>query len=371
VRLFVALAVVLFATTASAQAPLELEVRAREAAAVDVEALRAALARELGVEVVLAAGRGGDPLRVRVRAIGRRRAVLELRRPDSSRMVRGTELDADPAERLETIVILAVNLVRDESAELLELLRRRRGESTTEPVEIATEAAAPDAPQNELAGPVVAADPTPPLEVAETTTEETPNAPETLAAAAPPGQAAMEAPTVAADDPDTEPVAPADPAGPGQRVLRTGLGAFVGSVPSGGGTEVTVLGGLELVFTPTDFAAIGVRDLGGGAPLGSIGGWSFGGTLFGELGWILDPAVVLHAGLGVDLRVNGLVDRATAGAAPVLFVGARFFLLRELSIAVQTALHAVATDAWSSNLHLLPQGAVLWTGGVGFAFHVS
>lgn len=364
--LAVVLALALWATTASAQASIELEVRAREAEAVDVEALRAALARELGVEVGLAEGRGGDALRVRVRAIGRRRAVLELRRPDGSRMVRSTDLDADPAERLETIVILAVNLVRDESAELLELLRRRRGEAT-EPVEIAAEAADPEAAENVPIEPVVAADPAPPLEPTEAA-EETPLEPETPAATAPPEELASAPPTVV--DPDPEPIEPAEPAAPGQRVFRIGLGAFIGTVPSGGGTEATLLGGLELAFTPADFAAIGVRDLGGGAPLGAQG-WSAGGTVFGELGWILDPAVVLHAGIGVDLRANGFVGRVTAGAAPMLFLGARFFLVRELSIALQTALHVALTDAWSSNLHVLPQAAVLWTGGVGFAFHVS
>ena len=161
-----------------------------------------------------------------------------------------------------------------------------------------------------------------------------------------------------------------EPPVPGQRVFRIGLGAFLGTVPSGSGVEPTLLGGLELASTPSDFAAIGVRDLGDGAPLGAQG-WSVGGTAFGELGRILDPALVLHAGIGVDVRANSFVARLTAGAAPMLFVGGRSFLLRELSIALQTALHVTMTDASSSNLPVLPQGAVLWTGGVGLAFRVS
>ena len=126
-RTALALALFLVAAPAAAQDPaLELEVGAREARAIDVDALREALARELGIEVRMAQQGAPRVPRIRVRTIARARAVLELRRPDGSRMRRSTELDRDPAERLETIVILAVNMVRDEASELLELLRRRR-----------------------------------------------------------------------------------------------------------------------------------------------------------------------------------------------------------------------------------------------------
>ena len=154
--------------------------------------------------------------------------------------------------------------------------------------------------------------------------------------------------------------------------MRTtrGPGALAGSVPRGLGHEVNLVGGLELAWTPTDFLAFGVRDVGGGALPGSIARWSAGGAVFGELGWVLDPALVLHFQLGVDIRANVGASQDSAGAAPLVVVGARLFPIRELSIALQTALHVVATGAWSSNVHVLPQGAVMWTGGLSIAAHL-
>lgn len=377
---------------------IELEVGAREARAIDVDVLRAALARELAMEVRMA-GRGGPRVpRVRVRAIGRTRAVLELRRPDGSRMQRSTELDHDPAERLETIVILAVNMVRDEASELLELLRRRR--PTEGPAEGAAAGATGTDPQagtsedtvasemataTETMGAIEAAPTESTAATAMLAASEphtaTPTSAATATSAAVEGapESEREGPAIEATTTGTHatagevaPPAEALPRPPGPRVVRIGLGALVGSVPAGRGYEVTLLGGLELAWTPTDFLAFGVRDVGGGVPLSSIGRWSAGGALFAELGWILDPTFVLHLELGADVRINGAGGgQDSAGVAPLAVIGARFFPIRELSIALQTGIHVVVTDAWSSNLHVLPEGAVLWTGGVSFAVHVS
>lgn len=348
--------------------PVELVVEAREARAIDVEALRAEMARELDVAVVLAPARP-RALQIRVRTIGRRRASLELRRADGSRMVRSTELPDDPDERLDTVVILAVNLVRDESAELLALLRARR-----EPA--VTEVAAPTEPV-----PADAIDPpVEPVEPIEPALEPAPVEPALEPAPVEPAPVAETPVVEPAPAPDPEPAAVIEPASPepeptesgppGPPVVRLGLGALVGSVPSGAGFDVALLGGLEVAWTPTEFLAIGVRDLGGGAPLGDVPGWSVGTTVFAELGWVIDAAFVLDVGLGVDARVNGLARTVTGGAAPTVRLGARVFFVPEVSMSLDTALFVVATDAWSTNLQLLPQGAVMWTGGLGFAVHI-
>ena len=353
-RAAIAIAMLLIATPAAAQdAAIELQVGAREARAIDVEGLRAALAREVPR---FKCGRRSETRRwCRVSGCAR---SLEHARCSScvgptGRGCCAAPSESDPGERLETIVILAVNMVRDEASELLELLRRRRaveadhgGEGAPEAVMVTTGAPAdpePDAPRDPAGG---------------SGTEAIAEAPAT---------------TSVATHVPTEVVPPAEVASrpPGQRVVRIALGALVGTIPQGLGQDATLLGGLELAWTPTDFLALGVRDLGGGASP-TIGRWSVGGALFGELGWVVDPALVLHLELGVDLRVNGAsVGQGSGGVAPLAVLGARFFPIVTPSIAVQTGLHVVATGAWSTTLHVLPQGAVLWTGGISIAVHVS
>jgi hypothetical protein len=373
-----------------AQAPesIELEVGAREARAIDVSALREALARELGIEVRVTSAAAIEVPRVRLRRITRSDAMLELVRPDRSRMRRHAALPADPAERLETIVILAVNMVRDEASELLAMLRRRRAPADT--AEADTDAADTDAADTDAAdtdadtaSTDTDAAETDATDTASTDTDATDTgATETDATETGATDAATEtAPidgateTTAPSPPDTAVDVAADPPGPpaapGQRVFRIALGALLGSVPRAGSYEVALVSGLELAWTPTDFLAFGLRDLGGGTLLSTNQRWSAGGAAFAELGWIVDPALVLHLELGADVRINGSDASSSAGVAPLLLVGARWFPIRELSLALQTALHVVATDAWTGNLHALPQGAVLWTIGLSIAGHVS
>jgi hypothetical protein len=339
---------------------LELEVSARDARRIDREALREAIGRELGIEVGIATRRRSEVPRVRVRLVARDRAALELVRGDGSRMRRSTELPADPAERLETVVILAVNMVRDEASELLELLRSRRAQVGAPPEETPSETPAPT-----------------PVETPAQTPVETPAEPTrdpALIASADPAARITSDPAPDEAPAEVEPERPADtvPSPPSQRVFRFGIGGLIGSVPRGTGLEATFVGGLELAWTPTDFLAFGLRDVAGGAPLGSNGIWSAGGAVFGELGWIVDPALVLHLELGLDVRAHVVgADLRSGGLAPFVLLGARWFPIRELSLAIQSALHVAATDSWSTNLHLLPVGAVLWTGGITIAAHVS
>ena len=52
-------------------------------------------------------------------------------------------------------------------------------------------------------------------------------------------------------------------------------------------------------------------------------------------------------------------------------IGARFRLVPELSIGVETALHVIATDTFVAGAHTLPQWSVPWTGGLALLFHIS
>lgn len=154
--------------------------------------------------------------------------------------------------------------------------------------------------------------------------------------------------------------------------LRLGLGVQLGSVGRpDGGHDLTLVSGFELAWTPEPFLAIGVRDVSGGF-VGVIDRAHYGGSPFAELAWTLIPELALHGQLGVQLQgTSGGRNAAAAGVAPFLVLGARVPILPELSIAIETALRVVATDGLLTQLQMLPQGAVLWTGGLSLLFHIA
>jgi hypothetical protein len=96
-------------------------------------AVRAAIARELGVLVVEpSASRQAQP-KLEVRFEGPERAVLSFRTPDGRSVGRGIDLPRQPDRAVETIALLAANLVRNEAADLVsELERRARAAARTE-----------------------------------------------------------------------------------------------------------------------------------------------------------------------------------------------------------------------------------------------
>jgi hypothetical protein len=308
-----------------AQSAVELVCEGAVTEVVDVESLRAALSREVSVPVACVnegAVRGAP--RLRLRALGRGRVVLEFTRPDGSVMRRTTALHRDPAERVATLAILAANMVRDEAGELLALLRRAPPPPPAEPVAAVT--APPPAPPP----PPVVAPPSPPV---------------------------------------VAPIAPPRP-----RRWRIGAGVLLGSVPSGGGVALTALGGLEIAWSATPWLAVGLRDV-MVAPVVTSGRVSAGAAVFAELGWTLRPWLVPHAQLGVDVRVMGIDDArgraARVGVAPMVVLGVRALPTRGFSVSLQTGLHAVVTDAWTTLTHALPQGAVEWSAGLSVAAHLS
>jgi hypothetical protein len=89
----------------------------------DAEQVRAAIARELGVDVRLSTGPAESNLRVRLG--NGRRATVRFQPPGGRPLERTVELPADPEPAYETVALLAGNLARDEASELLEQLRRK------------------------------------------------------------------------------------------------------------------------------------------------------------------------------------------------------------------------------------------------------
>lgn len=300
-----------------------------DCAQIDLDRVRARVGAETGVEVHVATDPSARGATLHIRIEGDVRVVLVLARADGSQMERTTELPDEPSERAETLAILAVNMFRDESAELLALLRATPPDTT---------GATPDAP-------------------AETDTVETVET--------------VEVETVEA--PSTTPVTPLPPVAPPRApFLRLGLAAQLGSTPRSGGAAFDFIAGLEISWTPLPYFALGMRDLGGG---GSLPGPAshVDGSPFAELGLALS-FVTLYADLGAHLQliVDGVHDGVSAiGVAPFVVLGVRFRLAPEVSLGAETAIRVVATDAFFSGLYELPQLAVPWTGGLSLLFHVS
>jgi hypothetical protein len=117
------------ARTARAQTGSPAETESALAADIDVgssgldaEQLRAAIARELGVNVRLSAKDESPALRVRLG--NGRRATVRFQPPGERALERTVELPADPEPAYETVALLAGNLARNEASELLAQLRR-------------------------------------------------------------------------------------------------------------------------------------------------------------------------------------------------------------------------------------------------------
>ena len=122
VALGIALCALSGAPRAHAQAPERLTVQV-DPGLVDPEALERALARDLGVEVVITTeeASGSATLRVALSAEGAVR--LELTREGRAPLARELEAPVDLEERTVIVALIAANLVRDESLEILAMLR--------------------------------------------------------------------------------------------------------------------------------------------------------------------------------------------------------------------------------------------------------
>lgn len=356
---------------AQSPAPVVIEIDATTAIAIDGEALAAALAHELGTDVVVASDetpRASESPCLRLHAISPRRVRLVLVRPDGSTMRRTSSVHADASERLATIVILASNLLRDESGELLALLRRREPEEpapVSEPEVVEPEVVEPAIVEPEVVEPA----PEPPVAAPEVTPAEAPASP--IEEAPSDEGTETETPALLAPTPHPPIESPSPPSPPRDPFLRVAMSGQLGTVPHAGGNyDLAWIAGVDLMATPLPFLAVGLRAIGGGFT--TTRAWCVGAAPFVELAWRFADVLDLHGGAGVHLQYIARDETyETAGVAPLVLVGARFYADPIFSISLETALHFVASTVFHVGSDLLPQGAISWTGGLSLAFHVS
>jgi len=304
------LLVALLSTLGSKDAPpcvVSLTTESADVHGLDLALVRASVREESGCDVQQELGPDASRLVLRVKDATH--AHLSLTHADGRHLERDVVLDPDLTERVRALAIVAAHMLRNEADELLASLTARRRADAAE----------------------VEDEPEPTVETA------------------------VDAPPAAAPSPP---------------VVRLALGALVSSVPTRSGLDATFVGGLEVAGIVAPWLVIGVRDLSGSGLPGPPGSWGVGGAPFVELAWRFDATWSLHGQLGVDLRVLGSQDPVRAGVSPFVIVGGRVQILRELSIALQSGLHVVASDGWSTALHLVPQGAIPWSGGLSVAVHL-
>jgi hypothetical protein len=338
------------------------------ASELDRAALAAALTRELRMDVTDVAA--GASITVEI-TVANHRATLVVIDTAGATHRRIARLHRDPRERTEQLVIQIVNLTRDEASELLASMRRPPAPPANLPEEEALpepEQALPE-PEQALPEPEQAL---PEPEQALPEPEQALSEPEQ--ALPEPEQAQIETPPTDLEADTEAPAAPSEPTPEstpeieGPPFLRIGLGTQLGSTPSPTGIDLVRFAGLEVAVMPVPFLALGVREVGGGLATNSR--WHAGGAAFAELMWRLVPEVELYGSIGAHVQYLGGADRpyAALGVAPLGGLGIRFIAERIFALGIDTEVRIAATDSFHTGLQIVPQGAVVWTGGLHALF---
>lgn len=364
-----ALAILAGASRASAQEVVVLRAEG-DVTAEERDAIAAALREELALDVREGAEAGEGEIGLRV-AISSRRARLEVTRPLRERLVRTATLPRNPDARLHTLVTLAVNVTRDEAAELLSSLRRSQPEADAPPEEAAGVEPTTGETLEEEAPASSAPEPEPAVAIEPASSEQ--------AVAPAPADPAPADPAPA--DPAPADPAPADPVGEAEpaadaaavdpwrhRPLRIGASAHLGTAPEpGSGIAPWTLYGLDVLVAPIPEVAVGIREL------GAFGGqrvvFTVNPVVEGALRVL--PELALHATLGSDLQIALDEGNGSLAVAPRLGLGARFYPDPTFSIAIDLTGRVVATDVFRTLGATMPAGAILLTAGLSFAFHVE
>lgn len=166
-------------------------------------------------------------------------------------------------------------------------------------------------------------------------------------------------------------LAPIDGASPG--VFAIGISGLVGSRDDGrGGLAPTWTAGLDLSLAIVPWLRVVVRRVGYGMARSLVGdrhavSLSPGVELAIRVAERLEPYVQLGAALQV--RFGGEQDR-TVGIAPFLDGGLRIYLASWVSLAVEGALHVPVTSGFLLGHEIIPQGGLVFQGGLGVAFHL-
>ena len=296
------------ATTARAQAPLRAYVAAEVPVA--AEAVRAGLARDLGrpVELVDAA-----TAELAIRMAG---GEAELRYDaDGGARTRAVTLPTDRDDATATLVLIAANLVRD--------------------------------PTEQLVAP--AATPTPPAPVA--------------------GPPPLAAPPIATG----EKPAPANLAL--ARPFQLGLGILGGAASTASGVQGYWYLGMDILGTIAPGVRLGVTRLSVGLGFSNVESFIFSlqGTPTLELFAFVDPRVQVYGQVGVALqgRAQTAVREGLFQVAGFLGGGVRFWLTDWFTLGAQIGLHVVATDAFLMGDVALPQGSVAGSAGLTVGFHIA
>jgi hypothetical protein len=108
----------------AARAPLSLVARV-EAIGINAEALRAALARELSTDVTIGDSHSPSRPQLRVEALSSDHVHIALERDRLAPIERRIDIASTGSHAIETIALVAANLLRDEAGELLHELRAR------------------------------------------------------------------------------------------------------------------------------------------------------------------------------------------------------------------------------------------------------
>ena len=156
-------------------------------------------------------------------------------------------------------------------------------------------------------------------------------------------------------------VAPEVAAPPTFRRFVLGLDAHFSTVGITTGTVTYSIPGIETAYRVTPWLKVGLISTTLSAENWR---WAVSTAPFGEVSlrwWRLEPFAQLGAFTQVRFG-NGL--KTAGGLAPFAGVGARIWLGERFSVAVGVRLYAVATDYIQLLTLLLPQGAVMLTGGV-------
>ena len=133
--------------------------------------------------------------------------------------------------------------------------------------------------------------------------------------------------------------------------------------------RIAWLAGLEVAFMPAPFLARGMRGMGGGLATNSR--FHAGGAAFVELAWKPIAAIEFYGGGGAHVQYIGGANRPSSiGVASLVNLGACFFATSSFSIGIDTERRGVASETFHTGLQILPEGAVLWTGGLHVLFHI-
>ena len=295
---------------ASAQVPLVLTVD--PAVPVSPTALRDGLARDLGRVVELA---DAGPVHL---AIAMRDGAAELAYADAeATRSRRVVLPDDRGEATATLTLIASNLVRD--------------------------------PTVQLVGPPIAQ--------------------ASASLAAPVTDAAEAEPAVEPIPPPAEPA----PSFAEQHPFELGVGLLGGAASTPSGVQGYGYFGIELMGTIHPNLRIGVTRLSLGLGFSSSESFLFSlqGTPTLELFAFVDRHVEVFAQLGVALqgRAQTAFREGFFQVAPFLGAGVRFWLTDWLTIGVEIGLHVIATDSFVMGSVALPQGSIAGSGGLSVGFH--